>query len=418
MKKLFSAALLAAVAVLFSGAGPIAALAVTGYTAAQVAPHNSVSDCWLIISGQVYNVTNFIPIHPGGNAIVPFCGTDATTIFSQIHDQAAVNLLPSYLIGKLITALTAPTNLAAVPAQTSVALTWTVSGGGIAPLTYFVMRNGAAVGTTTLASFTDAGLTASTSYSYIIKVSDSATPAANTASTAALSITTLPIAAPGPLTAPGNLASVPAQTSVALSWTASTGGVAPIVYSVIRNGTTVGTTSLVSFVDPGLTAQTTYSYAVLATDSATPTPNTASSAALSITTLSTAPLPDTTKPTVSITAPANKAKVSGIVTITVNAADNVGVTQVSLFIDGKQISTSTSSPFSFTWDTSKVTGRKHTIRVKASDAAGNTAISKAINVKVANTTSQHHGDDDKNENEHENEHGQTGNGQGQKQEDD
>jgi uncharacterized repeat protein (TIGR01451 family) len=87
------------------------------------------------------------------------------------------------------------------------------------------------------------------------------------------------------LAAPTNLLGTSTQTTATLSWTASTGGVAPITYTVLRNGTSTGNTTSTTFTDAGLTPSTTYSYVVKATDSATPTPNAAVSSAISVTTL-------------------------------------------------------------------------------------------------------------------------------------
>ena len=33
---------------------------------AEVQKHNSASDCWVVISGVVYDLTDFIREHPGG----------------------------------------------------------------------------------------------------------------------------------------------------------------------------------------------------------------------------------------------------------------------------------------------------------------------------------------------------------------
>ena len=57
------------------------------YTAADVAKHNSKADCWTIISGSVYNLTDFIPQHPGGEEILRACGVDATTLFTTRHTE-------------------------------------------------------------------------------------------------------------------------------------------------------------------------------------------------------------------------------------------------------------------------------------------------------------------------------------------
>lgn len=55
-------------------------------TYAEVGKHNSKTDCWVIIHGEVYNVTDFLKEHPGGSAIIlKYAGKDATKAFDPIH---------------------------------------------------------------------------------------------------------------------------------------------------------------------------------------------------------------------------------------------------------------------------------------------------------------------------------------------
>ena len=64
-------------------------------TEAEVAKHNTEGDCWVIISGKVYDVTKFLPDHPGGKkAIMLFAGKDATEEFDMLHPP---NVLKKYL---------------------------------------------------------------------------------------------------------------------------------------------------------------------------------------------------------------------------------------------------------------------------------------------------------------------------------
>ncbi len=90
--------------------------------------------------------------------------------------------------------------------------------------------------------------------------------------------------------------------------------------------------------------------------------------------------PDTIAPTASITSPANGATVSGTVTVRASASDNVGVTGMTLFINGKQVATSTSGSLSYSWNTRKLAAGSYTLKVEARDAAGNVG-SHSISVR-------------------------------------
>lgn len=96
---------------------------------------------------------------------------------------------------------------------------------------------------------------------------------------------------------------------------------------------------------------------------------------------------DTQAPTTSITAPAGGATVSGTTSVTASASDNVGVTKVEFYVDGTLKSTDTTSPYSFTWDTTTVANGSHSLVSKAYDAAANVGTSATVTVTVSNTTS-------------------------------
>lgn len=76
------------------------ATATTSYTATEVATHSSASSCWLILDAKVYDVTKFIPSHPGGNDILKGCGKDATKMFSK-HPESAKAMKEQFYIGDL-----------------------------------------------------------------------------------------------------------------------------------------------------------------------------------------------------------------------------------------------------------------------------------------------------------------------------
>ena len=96
---------------------------------------------------------------------------------------------------------------------------------------------------------------------------------------------------------------------------------------------------------------------------------------------------DTTPPTVSLTAPANNATLSGLsVTVSANASDNVGVAGMQFKLDGANLGAEdTSAPYSVTLNTTTLSNGPHTLTAVARDAAGNQTTAVAVNASVANT---------------------------------
>ncbi|XP_038875836.1 cytochrome b5-like [Benincasa hispida] len=73
------------------------------YSFDEVSKHNHHRDCWLIISGYVYDVTAFLPDHPGGEELLLLAvGRDATFDFKSVgHSELAQEKMKKYRIGKI-----------------------------------------------------------------------------------------------------------------------------------------------------------------------------------------------------------------------------------------------------------------------------------------------------------------------------
>lgn len=76
----------------------------TTYTREQVSTHTDIEkDCWIIVDNEVYNVTEWINIHPGGTSMFKFYGgKDASVSFHDLpHSNGAYETLKKYRIGAI-----------------------------------------------------------------------------------------------------------------------------------------------------------------------------------------------------------------------------------------------------------------------------------------------------------------------------
>jgi predicted phage tail protein len=97
--------------------------------------------------------------------------------------------------------------------------------------------------------------------------------------------------------------------------------------------------------------------------------------------------PDTTPPTVRITAPAGGATVSGLVTVTVDATDDVRVGQVLMFAKDASgaetlLGTDFRAPYEFLWSTEVEMDGARTLTARAFDSSGNLANSDPVEVTI------------------------------------
>ena len=143
--------------------------------------------------------------------------------------------------------------------SSSVSLSWAASSGATG---YNVYRGSTEVASVSGTSYTDSGLSASTSYSYTVTATNSAGESAHSG---AVTGTTAGTGTTIPPTPSGLAVTGTTSSSVSLSWNASSGATG---YNVYRGGSKVASVTGTSYTDSGLSASTTYSYAVSATNSA------------------------------------------------------------------------------------------------------------------------------------------------------
>jgi len=83
---------------------PILRRRTEGITMAVLKQHNKRDDCWLMIDGKAYDISNWISKHPGGDVILSYAGMDATDVFGAFHEETSEKFLPALYIGPVIDA--------------------------------------------------------------------------------------------------------------------------------------------------------------------------------------------------------------------------------------------------------------------------------------------------------------------------
>lgn len=72
------------------------------YTRKEVARHNTMKDGWVIYRDNVYDVTKWVPLHPGGEVIKYGLGKDISDLFENVgHSNSAHIVMEKYKIGEL-----------------------------------------------------------------------------------------------------------------------------------------------------------------------------------------------------------------------------------------------------------------------------------------------------------------------------
>jgi fibronectin type 3 domain-containing protein len=278
---------------------------------------------------------------------------------------------------------TAPTGLVAtVLTSSQIALNWTASTDNVGVTNYSLERCQGASCTTyaqiavpNTTTYTDNNLTASTSYRYRVRAVDAANNWSGYSSIASATTSAADVQAP---TTPGTPSpTVVSSGQINLNWTAATDNVGVTGYFVERcqgagcnTFAQVGAPTSASFKDSPLTASTSYSYRVRATDAAGH-PGVYSNTSSAVTW----PATDSVAPTVPGAFNATAASSSQVNLTWSASTDNIAVTAYRIercqgascntFAD---IATATTTSYS---DTTVLGSTSYSYRIRAGDGAGN-----------------------------------------------
>ena len=73
------------------------------YTMEEIKKHNKRDDCWIVLNGHIFDITEYIPYHPGGDEILRAKGRDGTILFYSTHRWVNIEaLIKNCWIGQVL----------------------------------------------------------------------------------------------------------------------------------------------------------------------------------------------------------------------------------------------------------------------------------------------------------------------------
>src|SRR5439155_849018 len=170
----------------------------------------------------------------------------ATDILGVRWNSASVTVTVSNGPPPDTTRPSAPTGLTASAVSSSqIKLSWAASSDNVGVSGYRVYRGGTQIATTSAASFTNTGLSPSTTYTYAVAAFDAAGNLSAQSSPASATTPAPPDTTP-PSVPTALSATAVSSSQINLSWAASSDNVGVSGYRVYRNGTQIATTSATS----------------------------------------------------------------------------------------------------------------------------------------------------------------------------
>ena len=352
--------------------------------------------CW-VANNNSNNVTRIQKSNPAISTTIaagsgPYSLGDMTGYVYDFFFQNPVSATPDTILPSVPTGL-----IATAVSSSQMNLSWNSSTDNVGVVGYKVYRNGALISTlsagggsasgmTSLLSYSDTGLSSSTTYSYSVAAYDAA--GNNSPQSSSVSATTLPLPdTTAPSIPTGLIVTVPSSNQINLTWNASIDNIAMGGYKIYRNGTYLISVGVTSYSDTGLFPSTTYSYTVASYDAVGN--NSPQSSSVSATTL---PLPDTTAPSIPTGLTVISVTASSVIIIWQPSTDNIGVAGYKTYRNGVYIGTNSTTSYN---NTGLLPSTTYNYTIAAYDAAGNTS-AQSVSVSattLASTTTQSAVDD-------------------------
>src|SRR4029077_7868029 len=94
-----------------------------------------------------------------------------------------------------------------------------------------------------------------------------------------------------------------------------------------------------------------------------------------------------TSPTVSLTSPTSGATLSGSTTLSANPSSPIGIARVDYLVNGIVVASSTTAPYTVSWDSTTVANGQSSFAARATDISGTQTTSSSVTATVSNTTS-------------------------------